>query len=112
MSYKLHHKPLAGESYVRCHQIVIDNRLDRVPVIQYHQERVIADNAGTISKLPMGPTPQEFDPSAEVPIIDPETGEPTGEVLTQGQLMAYVYSAYIAAVTPKPTEEELEEPLA
>lgn len=109
MSYKLQQKTIAGESYIRCHQIVIDNRLNRPPVIQYHQERVITGPGGMISKLPMGPTPQDFDPAAEVPIIDPETGEATGQAITQGELMVYMYSAYIAAVTPAPAEntEEL-----
>jgi len=108
MSYKLNQQPLAGESYTRCNQIVIDNKLDRVPAVEYHQELVFADQAGVVSKMPIGHVPTDFDPIAEIPLINPETGEFTGAIITQAELMVFIYSAYIAAVAPKPAEEEQE----
>lgn len=109
MSYKLHHKPLAGESYMRCYQIVIDNRLGQPPEVVYSQERVIADQGGAVSRHPAGTLRHRYDPAATIPVINPETGEPTGESVTQQQLMALVYSAYITAATATPENEEPDE---
>lgn len=106
MSYKLHHQPLAGESYMRCYQIVIDNRLGQPPGVVYSQERVIADQGGAVSRHPVGTLRHHYEPAATIPVIDPETGEPTGEAVTQQQLMALVYSAYIAAATATTDTEE------
>lgn len=106
MSYKLHHKPLAGESYMRCYQIVIDNRLGQPPEVVYSQERVIADHGGAVSRHPTGTLRHHYDPAATIPVINPETGEPTGESVTQQQLMVLVYSAYINAATPENEEPD------
>jgi len=105
MSYKLHQTSLTGESYTRCHQIVIDNRMNAIPVISYHQELVFADQAGAVSKMPTTVCVSEFDPDAEIAVINPETGEETGDTVTQGELMTLIYSAYIAAVAPPATDD-------
>lgn len=106
MSYKLDQKPVAGESYIRCHQVVIDNRLGHAPTIAFHRERIIglADDA-TVTQ-PMSPREVAFDPAAVVPVLNPETGEPTGQTVTQGDLYALIYSVFVFAETPPADTEE------
>ena len=105
MSFKLNQQPVAGESYVRCPQVVIDNRLGRTPVVTFHREQVIGITGSTVQRYPLPPRPLPFDPAASVPVIHPETGEPTGATITQGELYALVFSVFIAAETAPNAQE-------
>ena len=106
MTYKLNRSPVVGESYTRCMQVIIDNRLGRAPEITFGQETVIGTGTDALH-VPMAPIGLAFDPAAQIAVIDPDTGEPTGAMVTQAEVYALVYSAYIAAATPAPgpTEE-------
>lgn len=106
MSYKLDQKLVAGESYIRCHQVVIDNRLGHAPTIAFHRERIIGLADGATVTQPMSPREVAFDPAAVVPVLNPETGEPTGQTVTQGDLYALIYSAFVFAETPPADTEE------
>ena len=106
MSYKLDQKPVAGESYIRCPQVVIDNRLGHAPTIAFSRERIIGLADGVTVTQPMSPREVAFDPAAVVPVLDPETGEPTGKTVTQGDLYALIYSVFVAAETPPADTEE------
>ncbi|MCA1774965.1 MAG: hypothetical protein LC676_04955 [Loktanella sp.] len=108
MSFKLNQQPVAGESYVRCPQVVIDNRLGRTPVVTFHREQVIGLGGGNVQRYPLPPRPLPFDSAASVPVINPETGEPTGATITQGELYALVFSVFIAAETTLNEEEPLQ----
>lgn len=106
MTYKLDQKPVAGESYIRCPQVVIDNRLGHTPTISFHRERIIGLADGATITQPMSPREVTFSPAALVAVFDPATGEPTGETVTQGTLYALIYSVFIAAETPLAETEE------
>ncbi|WP_296639224.1 hypothetical protein [Roseinatronobacter sp.] len=99
MSYKLNQAPVAGESFVRCPQVVIDNRLGATPTVTFHRERIVGLEGADPIRQPMSPRPLPFDPAAAVPVLNPETGEPTGATITQGELYALVYSVFVAAET-------------
>jgi len=105
MSFKLHQGAISGEAYTRCHQVVISNSLGGAPAVTFHQERIITADGQPIRR-PVASAMLSFDPAAEIPVINPETGEATGETVTQGALYAMVYSAYIAAVSPPAADEE------
>lgn len=108
MGYKLHHQPIAGGSYRRCHQIIIDNPLGRAPAITFGQETVIGTGGGEVLHVPMTPVLLAFEPASEIPVIDPQNGQPTGATITQAEVYAMVYSAWIAATegvaAPAPEE--------
>jgi hypothetical protein len=106
MSYKLDQKPVAGESYIRCPQVVIDNRLGHAPTIQFHRERIIGLADGATVAQPMSPREVAFDPAAVVPVLNPETGEPTGKNVAHGTIYALIYSVFVAAETPPADTEE------
>lgn len=106
MTYKLDHKPVAGESYIRCPQVVIDNRLGVAPSVTFHRESVLGIDGGAVMRQPMSPREMVFDPAAAVPILNPETGEATGQTITHGEIYALIYSAFVAAETPPAEPEE------
>ena len=105
MSYKIDETPLSGQQYRRCNQIVIDNRLGQAPTITFHQETVIGLAGGQVMHAPMQPQILAFDPSHEIAIINPETGADTGDTITQAEIYALVYSAFVASIAPPPLEE-------
>lgn len=109
MSYKLNQTPFAGESYVRCPQVVVDNRLGATPAVTFHRETVIGIAGGGVLRQALSPREMIFDPAAEVPVLNPETGEPTGETITQGALYALIFSVFVAAETAQPEAEGDEE---
>lgn len=107
MSYKLNQTPVAGESFIRCQQVVIDNRLGAAPTVTFHRERIVGIEGAEPIRQPMSPRPLPFDPAASVPVLNPETGEPTGATITQGELYALVYSVFVAAETVTIEEEPI-----
>lgn len=107
MTYKLDQKPITGESYIRCPQVVIDNRLGAAPRVTFDRESVLGVEGGAVMRQPMSPRVMTFDPSVEVPVLNPETGEPTGQTITHGEIYALIYSAFVAAETAPSHNEEI-----
>lgn len=105
MSYKLNQAPVAGESFIRCPQVIIDNRMGAAPTVTFHRERIVGLEGSDPIRQPLSPLPLPFDPTASVPVLDPNTGEPTGATITQGELYALVYSVFVAAETAPANEE-------
>lgn len=109
MSYKLDHTPVSSESYVRCAQVVVDNRLGFQPVATFHRERIIGLGAGQIVRQPLQPISLAFQEDAEVEIVDPETGHATGETVTHQEIYALIYSAFFSTATSLPEVEQFED---
>ena len=105
MSFKLQIQQVEGESYVRSYQVVVDNRLDGEPRITFMQEKVVTTGDQNLH-VPLPPAVLAFDPAGVIPLLDPETGEDTGQSMTQAEAYALLYSAYAAALNPAPSEEE------
>ena len=106
MGFKLMHQTMAGEQFVRCLQVVIDNRAALpAPVVTFHQERVVQESGGALLRAPLSPATLRFDPAAKIPVIDPDTGEATGDVVTHADVFKLVYSAYVASITPPALED-------
>lgn len=104
MSYRLNQTPVSGEAFMRCSQIIIDNHIGRAPVVTFHREQVVGLSDGEVIRRPMSPRAVSFDPSAIIPILDPDTGEPTGQNATHSEVYALIYSVFIAAETAEPEE--------
>lgn len=94
---------VSGSEFTRCYQIVIDNRYGAAPEVVYQEERVLVVDSGPDRHWPIGHCRAAYDPLAEIPVLDPATGLPTGETATQGQLYALIYSAYLATATARDT---------
>jgi hypothetical protein len=109
MTYKLHAQPVAGESYVRCNQVIIENPAASPPTILFSRERVIGVDGGEVIRQPLQPVPLAFDPLGEIPLVDMETGEPTGQVIRQVEVYAAIFSAFLAAERPPAQPETLNE---
>ena len=110
MSFKLNYTPIAGEAYRRCNQMIIDNPLNGFPSVAFGQETIIGAGSGQVAHIPLQPIQMPFDPAGVIPIINPQTGRPTGGTISHGEIYALIYSAYLAAASPaleEPTEEQV-----
>ena len=90
-------QPVTGVEWTRCKRIVIDNPLAQVPAIKFDEETALTTTGGATLKTALGYLTVPFDPAAVIDIHNPLTGEPTGQTVTQGDVYALVYSAYLTA---------------
>ncbi len=88
---------VTGHAWRRCNQIVIDNRRSSTPTVRFDEETVVALEGAAEVRAPAGVLTIDFDPAREIPLRDPQTGEPTGAVMTYAEAYAVLYSAYLDA---------------
>lgn len=85
-----------GTSWQRACRVVIDNPLGGTPVANIVEEEVVSLGGKTIT-TPCSNLYVDFDPAAEIALIDPETGMPTGETRSHVDLYVMLHSLYIQA---------------
>jgi hypothetical protein len=92
---------VTGTEWTRCKRVVIDNPLAQPPEIRFDEEVALTTSGGATMKTAIGYLNVPFDPDAVIDIYNPATGEPTGQTITQGEMYALVYSAYLTAATAR-----------
>lgn len=93
MNYK--ESTLSGSQWQRCVRVTIDNNYGQTPQITMHEERITVVGEQQF-KENVGAVYAAFDPDAEIALLDLETGEPTGAVVTHGQIQLAIWSLYMA----------------
>ena len=117
MNINYQYSTVTGESWLRAKRIVIDNPLNGVPAVKFVEERVVNIAGGEQYFRDQGVlelTATEANMGNEIPLLDPETGESTGQVVTYSEAYTMLLSAYIhfADLRDNPPEPEpVEEPL-
>jgi len=97
MNYK--ESQIQGSTWQRCKTVTIVNphsSTGQVPVA-YFQEEAAVSFGGTTILTERGSCQLSFDPQAEIDVIDPQTGDPTGETVTHGHLYKLLFSLYMDA---------------
>ena len=92
----------------RCSMIVFTNPLNGAPGVSFDEQRVTQIDDRSIVEY-VGNLTAGFDPGADIPILDPETGKDTGKTVKQGELYAILFSLYFQVAT-KRDEEALKPP--
>ena len=86
---------VSGTSWKRCADITIRNPLNSIPSAIFIEEKVINIDTDTF-KQNDGTCFVEFDPtSGTFPVLDPSTGQPTGDIATHQELYRLLYSLYM-----------------
>lgn len=88
---------LTGTAWQRCHQIVIENPRGAAPTVRFDEQEVLARSDSREILTPIGSLALPFDPSKEIPLRDPATGELTGASSSYGAAYVLLYSAYLDA---------------
>lgn len=86
---------VAGVQWHRFRRITIDNPRLGVPTVTCDEEQVLSAG-GAEHRQDVGAMAFRFDPAAEFPVLDPETGEPTGATATGAQVYALIYGYVLA----------------
>jgi hypothetical protein len=81
-------------SYKKASVIVFDNT-SAVPVMRVFEDTVIPD----VMSQRTGEYAVHYHPDVSIPLINPETGELTGDTLPINNLMAIMYAVYAYART-------------
>lgn len=89
-----------GTSWRRCHEVHIYNPLAGAKTVRLDEEDVVSFNGKTVS-MNAGYISKAFDPAGEIVLLDPETGQPTGETMPQAALYQALYSLYMQCATER-----------
>ena len=88
-------------SYKRA-AVIVFNNTSALPELQVHEDTVIP-LGDTVLAQRTGQYTVPYHPDISIPLINPLTGELTGESLPIDNLMAIMYSVYSFARTYQPT---------
>lgn len=69
---------VSGSTWVRAFQVQINNPYNGTPTVVFLEERAVALSDNTVMTIPAVPGFCEaiFNPSAQIPLVNPWTGEP------------------------------------
>jgi hypothetical protein len=107
MTMKLYREIVGTEvsSHYRANKITIMNPYDDLPWVTIEEERVINIEGEEPIIRPARGLRLALEAGDMLPIIDPTTGEPTGDVLPFEYLYAIMYSAYLFAAQSQDEED-------
>ena len=88
---------ITGSSYVRANTVLLENPKNGTPAIIFTEERWYDLGEGTTVAAQLGQFKVNFEPAGVIDILDPGTGAPTGQTITQAEVYAAIYSFYIQA---------------
>jgi len=88
----------SGTSWTRANRVMILNPLEpEIPKQISFFEEIVAQVDGTIIKSESGYIPTYYSADKPIQMLDPSTGEPTGETILQSKVYQAIYSLYLAA---------------
>ena len=87
---------VAGTTWIRSYRVEIENQLGGVPSVVFREQRAITLADGSVVIVPINPgfVEAEFDAGAQIPLINPWTGEPLTNVDGVQQYASHI-EAYI-----------------
>ncbi len=90
---------IQGSTWTRCRAVTVINphaSTGQKPVAYFQEEKAIAfDNTVVVSDR--GSCNIEFNPAAIVTVLDPQTGQATGQTFTHEDLYKMLFSLYMDA---------------
>jgi hypothetical protein len=84
-------------SYRRSNFIGIDNPANGIPTMCFKEEQITTLTSGETFKKEVDQLLVEFNPTANIILLDPITSIPTSNTITHTDLYQILYSVYMAA---------------
>lgn len=97
MAFKYNETAGPGSIWTRCSGINIDNRHGVTPIAQF-TESTVSEVGGKSSEQFAGVLSSGFNPTATIALRDPDTGQATGNTVTQAHLYQVLFSLYMQLV--------------
>jgi hypothetical protein len=101
----------SATSWRRSYQVIVNNPRNGAPSVIFHEEDRVNMNGVEFaaSTAPTSVT-ATFDPEASIPLLNPETGEPTGTSLSQRDLYVTLFSLYMQLARARDSAPPPQEP--
>ena len=96
---------VSGTIYQRCHTVVASNPLGGQASVTFQEEQVVVLDGDDLHRH-AGSMTKQFDGAASFPLLNPDTNEPTGKVMTHGELYQALYSLYMQAAAERDAQAE------
>lgn len=94
-----------GTLWRRCHQVVLDNPLGGNPSARFDEQDVVSVGDSRVVSY-AGYLQASFDPNAAFPVLDPQTLQPTGEMMTHAALYRAQFSLYMHLAKTRDQKEQ------
>lgn len=92
-------RPVGATTYTRCSHGEMMHPLGGTPTALFDWQAVTTLENGTVHTADVGRTQIAVDnPEALVPLVDPQTLQPTGQMMTRGQCYAIVVSLAVESL--------------
>jgi hypothetical protein len=93
-------KEVVARQFTRCHAITITNPLGGLARVSFYEEEVT--QGASIERKPLNPhalpvLEAPYEPDAEIALIDPATGQPSGQTVKESLVYLALFSRYMAA---------------
>lgn len=85
---------MAGTAWQRARLVLLHNPLGGAKGATFQEERALSLDGQQSSLGDVGSYRVDFEADGTIPLLDPATGEPTGETATHAQLYQIVFSLY------------------
>lgn len=105
MNYK--ESQIQGSTWTRCRAVTILNPHSSTmqTVKAYFQEEKAIAFDNTVLLSDRGSCGVDFDAQATVPMLDPQTGQATGQTFTHAELYQMLFSLYMEAAKKRDMEQ-------
>lgn len=87
---------ISGTQYMRCAGIEVVNHYGKLPRVIFREERVRVFGEADVDRESVGQIEIPHDGCRSIPLVNPSTGEPTGQAVTWQDMYVMLYSAYLA----------------
>lgn len=94
---------VSGVAWQRCHTVTIENQLELPKKVNFQEEQVI-DISGKIYHEWVSGCSKDYSATASFPILDPLTGNETGQTMTHEELYVALYSLYMQTASERDSE--------
>jgi hypothetical protein len=99
---------VSGETWQRCFLLNISNQFNEQPFFEFHEEKV-ALLSDDIVKKNVGYFVEPLNIGEEFDILNPQTGLPSGQKSTQGQIQLLLTSFYMHCANKRDVALQAEE---
>jgi hypothetical protein len=107
---------ISGTAWTRARRVIINHPVEGGSTIHFQEEQAIQTPAG-VTTIPADVVVDTFDPARDIALLDPTTGQPTGQTLSEAVVYLALYSKYMAlaqardvATEPAPAPAPAPEP--
>lgn len=92
-------RPVGATTFTRCHHAELMHPMGGLPAAMFDWQTVTTLENGAVHTADVGRTQIAVDdPDALVPLVDPQTLQPTGQMMTRGQCYTVVVSLAVESL--------------